>query len=322
MSKLASEIAGALSLVALGLLAAALLGFAPPDWPLVVPLANLRPLIAIVMLPVALCLLPLRRWMRAALVLTVAALAFVQIILTTQGLATDAPPTPQASSLKVVSFNLLTTNTANGAQIADFLASSDADIAFIQEALPLQPYLAEVEKVMPYRLGCDSPTACDLMLLSRHKLTNIHIGQLSELSPNRIYRADIAIDGQQLAIVAPHLTKPYYENFQLHEFERLTSLLAKISGPVIMAGDFNSAPWAPGFVDMVQAAGLRTGPHEPGTWPVTAAQWGIPIDHVLARAPAHIEAVHALPSSFGSNHRGLTAIIRLDPPANAGQPPA
>ncbi len=315
MSKTASEIAGALTLVALGLLAAVLLGFAPPDWPLVVPLANLRPLIALALLPLALCFLPLRRWIRAGLFLAGAVLAFVQIILTTQGLAAvDDPATSQAATLRIVSFNLLSTNTGNGAAIADFLESANADVAFIQEARPLQPYLADIEKLMPYRVGCDDRRNCDLMLLSRHKLTNVKIGQLSELSPNRFYRADITIGGQQVAIVAPHLTKPYYENFQLHEFEHLAGELHKITGPVIMAGDFNSAPWAPGFVNMAEASDLRTGPHEPGTWPVPAAQWGIPIDHVLARAPAHIEEVHALPDNFGSNHRGLLAIIRLGPP--------
>ena len=89
----------------------------------------------------------------------------------------------------------------------------------------------------------------------------------------------------------------------------LAGLIAELDGPVIVAGDFNVAPYAPAFPRFLSASRTSTSRDFPATWPSVLGPLGIPIDHVLVRE-ARIIGLQALPA-MGSDHRALKAEILL-----------
>lgn len=91
----------------------------------------------------------------------------------------------------------------------------------------------------------------------------------------------------------------------------LRDALRGITNPIILAGDFNSAPWVPFFSNILDHNKLRVGPDIPGTWPVWAGPLAIPLDNIAAQAPAEVLSVRLIEDSAGSNHRGIVAEIAI-----------
>tara|TARA_A100001391_G_scaffold92577_3_gene61203 strand:- start:1694 stop:2641 length:948 start_codon:yes stop_codon:yes gene_type:complete len=206
----------------------------------------------------------------------------------------------------LLSFNVLNSNDRHD-ELADYIAGSGADFAFIMEAGRLRQHFEQLEAVYPYRVGCEQGTPCDLLMLSKLPLDNAEIRSLGNIHPNRMIVAQTEIGGEALTLVAAHLTKPYFDDAGIFEARRLTRQLAAIEGPLVLAGDFNSAPWADAIDDLVHGANLLPPPRYSATWPTELGPLGIPIDHVFSRAPVIIDRIEALPDPLGSNHLGLIA---------------
>lgn len=225
-----------------------------------------------------------------------------------------SPPTDMANmqKLRVLSFNVLGDNLENGATIADYVAQSGADIAYIMEAAPLAPYLDQLSTLYPYRIGCGQHTAtCDLMLLSKYPLDEISVGNLSDLRKDRFVMARINVGQTSLHLAAAHLSKPYFDDYHAEELDELADALQPIEGPLLLAGDFNAATIAPDMQNLLKRIGLTTTGWEPATWPVRAGPLGVPIDHIFIRAPLMAQKLTRIPSNFGSNHYGLIADLGL-----------
>src|SRR5690606_30148579 len=117
--------------------------------------------------------------------------------------------------------------------------------------------------------------------------------------------------GQPVTVVGIHLSKPYFDNASLIEIQQLRRALAEIEGPVILAGDFNAAPWSEPLDFLARDQGLAPPPSHPATWPVRAGMFGVPIDNMFTRGSAQIMEIEAGADSFGSNHRYLLARVGL-----------
>ena len=85
-------------------------------------------------------------------------------------------------------------------------------------------------------------------------------------------------------------------------------MIAGLDG-LIVVGDFNASPYTPAYRGFVEAAGLATFRPFPASYPAGPAEFGIPIDHVLARG-ARVTQLQALPT-IGSDHRPATATVIL-----------
>jgi endonuclease/exonuclease/phosphatase (EEP) superfamily protein YafD len=109
-------------------------------------------------------------------------------------------------------------------------------------------------------------------------------------------------------LVAAHLVKPYFDSAAVAEAQELERILNRLDGPLLLAGDFNAAPWSDTIEHLTRAANLLTGPSYPATWPVFLGPLGVPIDNVFTRQPLIIDDIDAL-DAMGSNHRGLVADI-------------
>jgi endonuclease/exonuclease/phosphatase (EEP) superfamily protein YafD len=214
--------------------------------------------------------------------------------------------------LRVLSFNVLGENLENGAAIADYIAQSGADVAYVMEAAPVGLHLDRLSKTYPYRIGCGEHTStCDLMLLSKYPLDMIYVGNLSDLRKDRFATARIHVGGTILHLAAAHLSKPYFDNYHSDELAELGDVLSDIDGPLLLAGDFNASTIAPDMQALLKHTGLTTAGWEPATWPIIAGPLGVPIDHIFIRAPLMAQNLSRIPSNFGSNHYGLIADFAL-----------
>jgi endonuclease/exonuclease/phosphatase (EEP) superfamily protein YafD len=301
----------ALALVVCGVLLAVSVDFGLPGQSL---LQSLRFHIAAVLLALMLLLFLGGAWRRGLLFLLAFALSAGQgaaIVYRQQETRISAEAVGSKPLFRLLSFNLLATNE-NGEKIAEFIASSGADIVLLMEAAPIGPHLGKLLATYPYQSGCtDGPECGGVMLLSRTPLEAVTVTSLSQVWRDRLITAATTIDGQRISVVGAHVVKPYFDEFADEEVYRLGETIGRLTGPLVLAGDFNAAAWSNSVDRLAWQAKLAPGPAYPATWPVRLGPLGVPIDNVFTGAPLVIEQIEALDDGMGSNHRGLMAEIGL-----------
>ena len=128
--------------------------------------------------------------------------------------------------------------------------------------------------------------------------------------------AAIEVGGQIFNFVNVHLTKPYFDNMHAVELKKISERLDTVTGPLVLAGDFNASILTPDVRAFLKRNKLMTYESEPHTWPVDYSPLGMAIDHVYVRDPLRIDSLTRVENPLGSNHFGLMAeIIRIDPTA-------
>lgn len=220
------------------------------------------------------------------------------------------PAGPLRAELTLLNFNVLASNR-QADRLVDFVTLLAPDVALIMETPGIENHLAKIETALPYRIGCEQSARCDISLFSRHPIIG---GEVRELPPFRRLRlalAPIEVNGVGVTIVGMHLSKPYFDEASLQELWYVQRVLQGIEGPVVLAGDFNSAIWSGPMRWFGRGAELIPPPNYPATWPVELGPLGVPIDNVLTRGNARVETLEAGDDSYGSNHRYLLARIGL-----------
>ena len=115
-----------------------------------------------------------------------------------------------------------------------------------------------------------------------------------------------------LNVVGVHLTRPWPFQFQWGQIKQvmaLDALIARVTGPVIVAGDFNSISSARIGRQVKSELDLIPAPGWPGTWPsVAPSAFGITIDQVW-RSPDLAFVSRRLGAPTGSDHRPVVTEI-------------
>ncbi|RUM23120.1 endonuclease [Rhizobium vallis] len=220
----------------------------------------------------------------------------------------DAPPI-----FRLMSFNVAIDNWKNSTAITDMVIASNADVVNLLEAKPLTFHLQQLFKAYPYHIGCDhGKDSCDTLVLSKRPFVMRQVASIGSLRKDRLVISSVEFGGQTVNLVSAHLSKPYFDDYQMGELEDLGKALRPISGPLVLAGDFNSSAIAPSIQGFLREQKLKTIAPEPATWPSGVGALGIAIDHIFARAPLHLTSLKRLEDSLGSNHSGLIAEFVLD----------
>jgi len=260
-----------------------------------------------------LVLLLLKRHWYAYLLLTVAVVLLGHGVMMSREFAVTPAAAETPALFRLVSFNIEHENFANAGRIADFIIASNADVVNILEAAPLRPQIARLVATYPYYIGCGAETnECDTLVLSKRPFVDKKVSSLGELWRNRLTRSAIDFDGTKINFLAAHLAKPYFDDFQKDELADLRSVASAIDGPLVLAGDFNSAIVDPRIQRFMHTAGFQTVFPEPASWPIKARRFGISIDHVLARSPLRLKSVKRIEDNMGSNHFGLMAEFTIN----------
>jgi endonuclease/exonuclease/phosphatase (EEP) superfamily protein YafD len=251
------------------------------------------------------------RW-RAAMFTVVLAIAFAHgaYYLWEFQSRRDAPQGPLQAEMTLLSYNVLSANrTAEDA--VRYIIETAPDVALIMETPGVSGYLPAIGTVLRYRLGCEMAATCDISLFSRHPIEAGEIRPLPPFRRARLVIAPMTIDGAKVTVVGVHLSKPYFDEASVAELAYLRWVLAEIEGRVILAGDFNSAPWTGPMARLGRLQDLVSAGNYPATWPVPFGPLGVPIDNVFTRGDARILELAAGEDTYGSNHRLLLARIGL-----------
>lgn len=126
--------------------------------------------------------------------------------------------------------------------------------------------------------------------------------------------AEAKIGERAVALVSLHLhwPAPYAQN---DDVRRLTPTLTALPRPLLVAGDFNAAPWSATVARINKVAGTHLAPGYRPSWAPglpngLADLIGLPIDHVLISEGMQPGDVRLL-DPVGSDHRPLLAEIHL-----------
>jgi len=219
-----------------------------------------------------------------------------------------------APVLRLYSANLWARNT-NVEAITRSIADADADIVILIE-LGDAP-AARLDQVLngyPYRVITPRIDryggAARSVIAARFPLTAIND------RPDGLH--DVTAVAQTplgpLNVVGVHLTRPWpfqYQWGQISQVQALAAVRADLTGPVIVAGDFNSVSTGRIGRQVRVEAGLRPASGWPGTWPSFAPSVvGLTIDQVY-RSPDLSFVRRRLGRPTGSDHRPVITEFTL-----------
>jgi endonuclease/exonuclease/phosphatase (EEP) superfamily protein YafD len=229
----------------------------------------------------------------------------------------DAPASAgRGNELKVVMFNVMDQNRANPDKVRDFLIAQDADVVFLLEARGFitasggpEAAARQLAPSYPYRSGCRPGRRCSLVLLSKHPLRAVRRPDLP-LGYNRFVIAEAEVRGRAVTLVGIHLSKPLEGGRQASQLAVIGDIVKDLPRPLILAGDFNAAPWSMAVRRFLAKAGLAYSYGYRPTWPVWARGFGLPIDHIVTGGLRVVE-VQVWPDGIGSNHLPVVAEVAM-----------
>lgn len=220
-------------------------------------------------------------------------------------MAKDAAP-----NLRVLFFNVLHENQHDPALLAARIAETRADVVVVAEVAGLRTARAALQADYPYSGGCDG--ACGLQLFFKTPPQQLKLRFGTSFYDRRFVQVSMtSTSGAPVTLIAAHMLKPWIEGEAAGQQARLRALIAKIDGPVVVAGDFNAAPWSAAMHRLSAETGVQPALLPPATWPARAGAFGVPIDHVLVGGGARLTALQPFGGDLGSNHRGLLAEIAV-----------
>ncbi|WP_052715779.1 endonuclease/exonuclease/phosphatase family protein [Devosia chinhatensis] len=216
-----------------------------------------------------------------------------------------------AAQFRFLSFNVLNGNR-QAAQLVDAVIADPPDVMLVMETPGIETHLDRLAQVLPYRLGCAVTTTCDISLLSRFPIEDGEIRRPPPYHFERLAIGRIVVDGQPITIAGIHLSKPYFDQSSWIELHSIGRILSAVEGPMVVAGDFNSAFWTEPMANLGAQLDLAPGPWPAATWPVRLGPLGVPIDNVFTSGNARLLTLEA-GENYGSNHRPLWADVAIYP---------
>ena len=264
-------------------------------------------LFATVGLGLFLLLVRQRRWAAAAVVPA----ALLLIAVGPQWFPAAARPEAGAATIRLYSANLWVRNRDLDA-IAASIRQADADVVMLIElGDATAPHLDALVGDYPYRIA--SPRihrpngAVRSVIASRYPIT-----ALPRPAGVEAVGARAATPLGALNLVSVHLTRPwpFEESWgQISQTMALDQMIEGLSGPVIVAGDFNSVSTARIGKQVRRDIGLRPAPGFPGTWPSSLpSALAITIDQIYA-SPDLAFVSRRLGRPTGSDHRPVVTEI-------------
>ncbi len=250
------------------------------------------------------------RWIGSlliALILVVAAPVIQNHLATTQTLAADKQP-----NLRILWFNMLGDNKTPALSIVESALSEQADVIVFTESTQLKSQQDLFAELYPNQLGCIE--VCEILAFSKLTMADKSLETIGASYNERLGVFNVSpLGGQTVSITTAHLSKPWYLGFAEREDHRLDMHLQKQSGPQVLIGDFNAAPWSQRINRRLTRSGLKGLRIPVSTWPVSLGAFGIPIDQVFVGGGVQVVSVDQWGHDLGSNHLGLLVDLYVPP---------
>lgn len=236
-----------------------------------------------------------------------------------------APPTDGRPVYRLMTHNLFGRNY-DMKRVAAEILRENPDIVAVQEYFDEQrhrlgPLLA---KAYPYSLACGGGRRAFVALFSKLPFTTspdeecVTDGGKSERVA-RIIAQFKGRDGVPFTVVTTHLDWPYPISRQTSEFDTLSGAIAKINGPLILAGDFNSTSWSYALRSFASKADLTRQTRGLVTFPARFFVFGwrdtvpfLPLDHIMTRGGITVHELHR-GAPTGSDHLPVIIDFSVSP---------
>jgi endonuclease/exonuclease/phosphatase (EEP) superfamily protein YafD len=179
----------------------------------------------------------------------------------------------------------------------------------LAEQFPYQYYSAAwVQRVV----GAEGRGA---LLLSRWPIEDARaVGLGAHTEPAIV--GTLRINGQAVQLIGAHTSWPLghiVSGERDQQLRLLADLARSVTGPLVLAGDFNITPFSPHYQALLATSGLRSAARGWGwrpTWPTFMPACGIEIDHILVSAAINVQKFERGPA-IGSDHWPVLAELRL-----------
>jgi endonuclease/exonuclease/phosphatase (EEP) superfamily protein YafD len=236
-------------------------------------------------------------------------------MLTGSGLSTIAS-TGATQDVSVVALNTWH-NHGDPSRLSTYLAQVDADLVVLSEFGPnKRALLAPLKATHPFQIDCAEEWACSLALISRLPIASAGSGRMAD--------GKLAFVWARLAggvtVLGTHLHRPSRDPW-LHEQQMLAlvQFVARIPGPVILAGDLNTTPWSKSYRTLRRVAGLVPASTLRPTWPAWPLAFPqVALDHIFVSPDLAISAAGTGPA-VGSDHLPIWAVVQRRPSFDRGK---
>jgi endonuclease/exonuclease/phosphatase (EEP) superfamily protein YafD len=289
------------AIAAFGLLTLGL-GYMGEWWPIGDAFAVVRLQVLVLSLPVILGLFLLGARKIAFQISGLVVLATIQT-----GLAIIGEPDNIAGPLTLYQKNLRFDGGERTELIAEIL-SSKAHIVTLQEvsdqnAKALAPLFAKY----PYKQHCEFISVGGVMILSVFRFVP---GSSSCQDHDGMALAQVVMPDQStLWVGSVHLHWPWPLGTQSEQVAALQYRLKKLTGPILLAGDFNMLPWGASIERLRHSTGTVALGGYINSFPRFGVLAPLAIDHVLV--PETASGTVEIQPLLGSDHYGLVAYINL-----------
>ena len=223
------------------------------------------------------------------------------------------PANAGAAPLKVLTVNV-SYRQFKERRLLEIVREANPDILVVQELTPhAERVLADLDTAFPHFRKFPADRQYGIGLWSRYELESggtIALGRLPAIE------AHVRGPSGTFTVIGVHLSAPMTRRRAAARNQQLTELAgraAAVQGPLIVAGDFNTTPYSPYFVDFLHASGVtdsRRGRTISTSWPTMLPWAGIPIDHVAVNDGFSILSHRRLPN-FESDHFGALVEVAL-----------
>ncbi len=216
--------------------------------------------------------------------------------------------------LQVATANL-NFDTTDFSAVVGWLVSGEApDVVFLQEFTGQAQQALQTPAVAqryPHRVEAPQPDPFGLAILSRYPLSEVQKVEPADMQATLRLRATLKwTGGNPVRLSAIHPMPPLNATYAQLRDQALVEEAQHLShsgGLALMAGDFNTTPWAKGLLAIDSQ--LRRANGLTGSWP-NAFGWlsVLPLDHVLASNGWQlVDSGHG--PDLGSDHRPV--VVRL-----------
>jgi endonuclease/exonuclease/phosphatase (EEP) superfamily protein YafD len=287
-----------------------LFSFLSPWYPIADSVAHFRFHLTALMLLTTVLLMVVRAWRTVGLaaVVSLAGIAGMAPAFPVRG---DAGADGNAPAITIVQLNLSFRN-ATPAAVADFIRGEQADIVTLQEVTAKTRRVIDIlAEDYPFRVLCSAGRVGGQAILSRlPKASGASDGCVKGQS---MAWMRVMAGGQPVSVVSLHLHWPYPFS-QGRQIGRLEGHLKALPRPVLLAGDFNAAPWSNAVDRIAQATDTAVAGGLRFSFDIRVNHWvppiAMPIDHILLPEDMTPLDVRLGPGP-GSDHLSIIAKVSL-----------
>lgn len=224
------------------------------------------------------------------------------------GAAPVTAAAPSAQTLRIVTFNLWERNRRTQDTVR-YLKRTDADVIVLQEyGRRPTSILDDLKEHYPWQLHCMRKTSCDIAILSKRKWSS---SGSPEAGPAGVSLAWVTFgkDKDAFTVAGTHLPRPPARR-HIEQIETLAAWIRKRGMPVVLAGDFNAAPWSHALTHFRRESELRILSGIRLSWPASFAVPFLPIDHIFVSGGIRNLGAAAGPR-IGSDHLPIVATLGI-----------